>query len=292
MSLNKCQNCGCEDALVTLPPCPTPAGCPDPEPCSEVFDAQCIIYTGADIDCGDDTVVPADTNVATALNDITDYFCSSIATVTVDITTIEGDITTIEGDITAIEGDITTIEGNIATLQANQGLFDTGFRVALDPTITINTVTPTLADSNITTGTVILFPAGDIEYQIVDGTTTTQYNPATGIWTCPQTGKYDINYNVYLTCPTQAGFGWGNGADIGGTYTIGVTNVSGTTIYCADTFTVVKGVFYTRIYLTGGIQGKILTAGEQIVLRHQNITGTNYTSTSGDNIDWAIRRVG
>ena len=62
MSLNKCQNCGCDDALVTLPPCPTPAGCPDPEPCSEVFDAQCIIYTGADIECGTDTVVTTDTH--------------------------------------------------------------------------------------------------------------------------------------------------------------------------------------------------------------------------------------
>ena len=293
MSLNKCQNCGCDDALVTLPPCPTPAGCPNPEPCSEVLDAQCIIYTGADIDCGIVTVVATDTNIADALNDITDYFCSSIATVTANITIIEGDITTIEGDIIAIEGDITTIEGNIATLQANQGLFDTGFRVALDPTITINTVvTPTLADSNITTGTVILFPLGDVEYQIVDGTTTTQYNPATGIWTCPQTGKYDINYNVYLTCPDQTGFGRGNADDAGGTYIIGATNVSGTTIYCADTFTIVKGLYYSRIYLTGGIQGKMLTAGEQIVLRHKNITGTNYTSTSGDNIDWAIRRVG
>ena len=78
MSLNKCQNCGCDDALVTLPPCPTPAGCPDPEPCSEVFDAQCIIYTGADIECGDDTVVTTDTNVATALNEITTYFCQEL----------------------------------------------------------------------------------------------------------------------------------------------------------------------------------------------------------------------
>lgn len=78
MSINKCKNCGCDDALVTLPPCPTPAGCPDPEPCSEVFDAQCIIYTGADIDCGTDTVVTTDTNVATALNEITTYFCQEL----------------------------------------------------------------------------------------------------------------------------------------------------------------------------------------------------------------------
>jgi hypothetical protein len=78
MSLNKCQNCGCEDALVTLPPCPTPAGCPDPEPCSEVFDAQCIIYTGADIDCGVDTVIPTNTNVAIALSDVVTYFCQEL----------------------------------------------------------------------------------------------------------------------------------------------------------------------------------------------------------------------
>jgi hypothetical protein len=78
MSLNKCQNCGCEDALVTLPPCPTPAGCPDPEPCSEVFDAQCIIYTGADIDCGADTIIPTNTNVATALSDVVTYFCQEL----------------------------------------------------------------------------------------------------------------------------------------------------------------------------------------------------------------------
>jgi hypothetical protein len=279
MSINRCSNCGCEDSFLTSPaPCPTPAACPDPEPCYTVTDSQCTIYTGADIDCGQDTVVAMNTSLADALNDIVAYFCAKILA--------------INSSLTNINGSISTINTNISNLQAAQGLFDTAFRVALDPTISINTVTPSLADSNITSGTVILFPSGDIEYQIVDGTTTTQYNPATGIWTCPQTGKYDINYNVYLTCPTQAGFGWGNGADIGGTYTIGVTSVNGTTIYCADTFTVVKGVFYSRIYLTGGIQGKILTAGEQIVLRHKNITGTNYTSTSGDNIDWAIRRVG
>ena len=76
MSLNKCQNCGCDDALVTLPPCPTPAGCPDPEPCSEVFDAQCIIYTGADIECGTDVVIAQNTPVATGLQNIVDFFCT------------------------------------------------------------------------------------------------------------------------------------------------------------------------------------------------------------------------
>ena len=79
MSLNKCQNCGCEDSFLTSPaPCPTPAGCPNPEPCSEVFDAQCIVYTGADIDCGDVTVVATDTTIADALNDVVTYFCEEL----------------------------------------------------------------------------------------------------------------------------------------------------------------------------------------------------------------------
>jgi hypothetical protein len=69
-------NCGCKDSFLTTPaPCPTPGGCPDPQPCSEVFDAQCIIYTGDDITCVDTTVVAQDTNVADALNDIVDFVC-------------------------------------------------------------------------------------------------------------------------------------------------------------------------------------------------------------------------
>jgi hypothetical protein len=76
---NRCKKCGCEDTFLTSPaPCPTPAGCPTPEPCSETFDAQCIIYTGDDIDCGLNTVVASDTNVADALNDVVTYFCQEL----------------------------------------------------------------------------------------------------------------------------------------------------------------------------------------------------------------------
>jgi len=276
MSLqNTCKKCGCQDAfLTTPPPCPTPAGCPDPEPCSEIIYSQCVVYTGANVLCNEDIVVAANTNVADAINDIVDYFCT---------------------DITAIRADIATINTAITNLQNAQGLFDTAFRAALNPTVNINTVTASLANSNIANGVTIIMPVGNIEYQVVDNVTTPQYNVTTGIWTCPQTGKYDINYNVYLTCPDQTGFGWGNTpTTTGAAYTIGVTNpgVTGGTVYCADTFIVTKGVYYTRIYLTGGIQGKTITAGTQLVLRHQNMTGINYTGISGDNIDWAIRRVG
>ena len=131
-------------------------------------------------------------------------------------------------------------------------------------------------------------------YQLVNGVTTTQYAPGTGIWTCPQTGKYDINYNVYLTAP-NTGFGWGEttytAAAGVGQFFIGVTN-NGTTTYCADSAIVMNRQYLRHLYLTGGMQGVDITLGTTLVLKVQNMTGLAYTSTVGDNIDWAIRRVG
>jgi hypothetical protein len=267
-----CKKCGCQDDFLTTPPaCPTPIGCPTPEPCSEIIDAQCVVYTGLDIECLSAVVVATDTNLADALDDVINFFCDVI----IDINT-----------------EIDIIDASILNLQNNQGLFDTAFRATLSPTINVNTVTQNLNNSIIANGVVILFPLINVNYQIVNNITTVQYDPATGIWTCPETGKYDINYNVYLTAPSQTGFGWGD-AVTPGTYTIGVTIPgAGTSVYCADIFTITPGVFYSRIYLTGGIQGVVLTAGAQLVLRHQNMTGINYAGILGDNIDWAVRRVG
>jgi intracellular sulfur oxidation DsrE/DsrF family protein len=72
--------------MLTSPaPCPTPIGCLTPEPCSEVLDAQCIIYTGDDIICNTDTVVSSDDSVALALNNIVDYLCTEIENIPVVI---------------------------------------------------------------------------------------------------------------------------------------------------------------------------------------------------------------
>jgi hypothetical protein len=71
---NKCKNCGCDDSFMPSPaPCPTPAGCPTPQPCSEVFDAQCVIYNGADIICNEQIVLAQGTTVAQALTDLITY---------------------------------------------------------------------------------------------------------------------------------------------------------------------------------------------------------------------------
>jgi hypothetical protein len=77
---NKCKNCGCDDSFMPSPaPCPTPIGCPTPQPCSEVFDAQCVVYTGAEIKCDNrNTIVATNDNVAEALQNIVDYFCTEV----------------------------------------------------------------------------------------------------------------------------------------------------------------------------------------------------------------------
>lgn len=87
--------CGCKDSFLTSPPpCPTPVDCPEAQPCAEVFDAQCIVYTGADIICTPDVVVATDTNVADALNNIVDYFCAKTPD-PADVVIVEGDNTSI-----------------------------------------------------------------------------------------------------------------------------------------------------------------------------------------------------
>ena len=55
--------------------CSTPV-CETPQPCTEITDAQCTIYTGANIKCGSDVVIMQNDNIAIALSKVTAYFCS------------------------------------------------------------------------------------------------------------------------------------------------------------------------------------------------------------------------
>jgi hypothetical protein len=78
MSTTKCGHttpCGCADVALTTPaPC-NPVGCPDPYACSEITDAQCVIYTGDPIICNNITIVNTGDNLQTALQNIASFFC-------------------------------------------------------------------------------------------------------------------------------------------------------------------------------------------------------------------------
>ena len=88
-------------------PCPTPVGCPTPQPCSEVFDSQCVVYTGIPIECERDTVVDTNDTVADALSNMTTYFCNRLV-VPNDITC--GDDLVVEADTIVTNALINIVE--------------------------------------------------------------------------------------------------------------------------------------------------------------------------------------
>jgi len=167
-TLGTCQNCGCSDNFLTTPaPCPTAVGCPTQE-CANTMFAQCIAYVGDPIVCGPNTVVPTDTNLEAALNDIVDYFCTVIAnlpTVTVSAgenatvsATVVGNNTNyqISVDFSNIPG-VTVVAGTGATVTSTVVGVNTEYTVSIDlstvPTTTVSAganviVTPTVVGFN------------------------------------------------------------------------------------------------------------------------------------------------
>ena len=126
--MNTCIKCGCQDAYPSLPPCPVPAACPNPQPCAEVFDAQCIVFTLPDIFCGEDIVVNQDDTIAEALDNIISYFCERLDTLTNYINSqlfvINNRLTTIEGEIIEINSKITSLTTTVNELIACCELVD------------------------------------------------------------------------------------------------------------------------------------------------------------------------
>ena len=75
MATSNCnQNCGCTSSYTVTAPCP-PA-------CAEVFNAQCIVYTGTDIMCNNDTVIKRYDYLDTVITKLVNYLCSVQAPVT------------------------------------------------------------------------------------------------------------------------------------------------------------------------------------------------------------------
>lgn len=84
--MNNCNNNGCDDVYHSLPPCPLPSACVNPQPCSEVYPAECIVISLANITCGADVVIFQGNSIVGALENIVAYFCQRLVTLT---TTVE-----------------------------------------------------------------------------------------------------------------------------------------------------------------------------------------------------------
>jgi hypothetical protein len=88
MATHNCnQNCGCSDTYVVTQPCPPS--------CPEVFNAQCIVYTGTDILCGQDTVIKRYDYLDTVITKIVNYFCTRLANVPVTVVESDSDYITV-----------------------------------------------------------------------------------------------------------------------------------------------------------------------------------------------------
>jgi len=100
------KNCGCTDTYVATQPCPPS--------CPEVFQSQCIVYTGTDIMCNQDTVIKRYDYLDTVITKLVNYICS-----------VEAPISTVVGSeyidvVSNTIGNITTytVSVDIPALQA------------------------------------------------------------------------------------------------------------------------------------------------------------------------------
>ena len=69
---NNTQNCGCSNGTYSLS-----ATCPPA--CTEVFNAQCIVYTGVDLTCDGDTVISRNDYLDSVVTKLVNYVCSKVA---------------------------------------------------------------------------------------------------------------------------------------------------------------------------------------------------------------------
>lgn len=131
----------------------------------------------------------------------------------------------------------------------------------------------------------------------------TAYDPTTGIWTCPETGVYNLGF--FVSYMKQTGDGWydDTSATINvpdplsgsitetfsyGKFIAGITSPLGCDYYCVNNNS--STVTEKHVSINGSIVRPI-TLNTQLCLKVINLTNFDYTSTSGDIVTLSIQRV-
>ena len=126
------QNCGCNNTYTVSAPCP-PA-------CAEVFNAQCIVYTGTDILCGQDTVIKRYDYLDTVITKLVNYICTGLANV--PITVVESDSEYILVTSSTVGNQTTyVLDLDFAQLAADLNLTLPVYNVVGSQNITVTTTT-------------------------------------------------------------------------------------------------------------------------------------------------------
>lgn len=110
------------------------------------------------------------------------------------------------------------------------------------------------------------------------------YNPITGIWTCPTTGLYRLDFVVSLTAPSPDG--WYDTTP--GMIIAGLVTSTDCDYYTANNFT--PTVISKHATISGAVT-TIISAGNTVCLKIANLTDIDYTSTSGDSVKMSIQRI-
>lgn len=110
------------------------------------------------------------------------------------------------------------------------------------------------------------------------------YDPITGIWTCPATGRYDMNFYVHLSHNPDGTTGFTSGMVIAG-----IVASDPTGYYTVSSMTVNRTV--RHIDVTGSLLAINLAAGIQLQLNILNMSDYHYTPHAGDVARLSIQRV-
>jgi hypothetical protein len=164
---------------------------------------------------------------------------------------------------------VTNPSGNIAEIQAVQ--LDGFLAVGQPPTLT--RVLPLTANTIFTSGTTLLTP---VSYD--DGS---DYNPLTGVWTCPADGRYNLSIYAHYSV---SGGSW-----TGGMFTAGIMNQATTSQFCGAWATVTQPT--QHIDVSANLIGLNITAGSTFCMVVLNQLDSTYNTVNGDIVRFSIQRI-